>query len=176
MSLPVSVPSKSKDDKFASNFPGLLVPMAGKRLVLLAAAVGGAAFVLTTLLDWFLLRMEKWRALSTSTISNAIFAVVVTVLLWEILRYNRQRQAQVLHRLETINEMNHHIRNALQVISFNVRPSAHDAEELAEINQAVTRVQWALREILPKLEPQFTPFEGSARKQQETAQEDRRRE
>ncbi|MFB3915902.1 MAG: hypothetical protein ACE14M_04195 [Terriglobales bacterium] len=168
MSLPATAPSKPKGDKFISNLPGLLVPLASERVGIVAAGFGAAAFVLTTVLDWFLLRMERWHPLAATAMSNTIFAVLVILLTWELLRYNQQRQAQVVHRLETINEMNHHIRNALQVISFNLRPSAHNASDLAEINQALNRVQWALREILPKLEPHFTPFEGSARLHRES--------
>ena len=62
--------------------------------------------------------------------------------------------------LETIDEMNHHIRNALQVISFNSQATGE--AKLAEIDQAVERIHWAISEILPKVEPEFTGFEGPA--------------
>ena len=68
----------------------------------------------------------------------------------------------------TVAECEKIIFKALQVIAFNARPATRNDTELAEINQAVNRIQWALREIVPKLEPQFTPFEGSARLQQES--------
>ena len=54
--------------------------------------------------------------------------------------------------MKTIAELNHHIRNALQVIKFwgaQQRP-ALDAMQLQLINDSVDRIEWALREVLPK--------------------------
>jgi hypothetical protein len=43
--------------------------------------------------------------------------------------------------------MNHHIRNALQVITY---ATAADTEESVElIRDSVERIEWALREVLP---------------------------
>jgi hypothetical protein len=44
--------------------------------------------------------------------------------------------------------MNHHIRNALQVITFYSRAGA---KQQVGIVEAVERIQWALREVLPQL-------------------------
>jgi hypothetical protein len=44
-------------------------------------------------------------------------------------------------------EMNHHVRNALQVISFHSRSAAND-EAIKAIDHAVARITWALREVL----------------------------
>jgi hypothetical protein len=55
-------------------------------------------------------------------------------------------------RMKTIAELNHHIRNALQVIKFwgaQHRP-ALDAMQLQLINDSVDRIEWALREVLPR--------------------------
>ena len=43
--------------------------------------------------------------------------------------------------------MNHHVRNALQAISYV--PYAEQAKQILLIQQSVNRIQWALREILP---------------------------
>jgi hypothetical protein len=42
--------------------------------------------------------------------------------------------------------MNHHIRNALQVIVYP-SPSAEEAAQ--RIGDAIARIDWALREVLP---------------------------
>ncbi|HEY6938920.1 MAG TPA: hypothetical protein VI424_17300 [Terriglobales bacterium] len=39
----------------------------------------------------------------------------------------------------------------LQVISFTVHANQEHAKEVANIDRAVSRIQWALREILPKM-------------------------
>jgi two-component sensor histidine kinase len=75
--------------------------------------------------------------------------------------HDRKERVRVIERLATIDEMNHHIRNALQIISFNAHGESSETE-LAEIRQAVTRIQWSLNEILPKVEPEFAPFDRSA--------------
>jgi hypothetical protein len=57
----------------------------------------------------------------------------------------RQRQSAAV-----IEQMNHHIRNALQVIVARASLN-HDTEpELRQIDDAVARIDWALREILPQ--------------------------
>jgi hypothetical protein len=65
-----------------------------------------------------------------------------------IIVYERRRRKRIQEKLEIIELMNHHVRNALQLIAFS--PHAHQREEnLALIQQAVERIEWALREILP---------------------------
>ena len=47
-----------------------------------------------------------------------------------------------------IRLMNHHVRNSLQVISFAA--SSPQQEELGNnLRDAVERIEWALREVLP---------------------------
>jgi hypothetical protein len=54
--------------------------------------------------------------------------------------------------MHTIAELNHHIRNALQVIKFlgGQQRSGLDAMQLQLINDSVDRIEWALREVLPR--------------------------
>lgn len=66
-----------------------------------------------------------------------------------VLGYARLRMQFVAERLNTIALMNHHVRNALQVIR-DARYVQPENQKLAEIvEDAVTRIDWALREILP---------------------------
>jgi hypothetical protein len=57
----------------------------------------------------------------------------------------RQRQGAAV-----IDQMNHHIRNALQVIVARANLDHEAKPELQQINDAVARIDWALREILPQ--------------------------
>ena len=41
--------------------------------------------------------------------------------------------------------MNHHVRNALQVIAY----SDNSTEQPSVVQDAVRRIEWALREVLP---------------------------
>src|SRR6185437_12642996 len=51
-------------------------------------------------------------------ISNSLTGIVAGAFFWQARRRERERQMFIRGRLHTISEMNHHIRNALQVISF----------------------------------------------------------
>ena len=62
--------------------------------------------------------------------------------------YERERSRYLTAKLKTIELMNHHVRNALQVISYSTYMEAQ-ARPINEIRDAVNRIDWALREILP---------------------------
>lgn len=78
-------------------------------------------------------------------LNDVVSAIVIGLL---IILYENRRRRRMQERLEIIEQMNHHVRNALQLISLS--PHAHQREEhLAMIQQAVDRIDWALREVLP---------------------------
>jgi hypothetical protein len=131
-----------------------------EHVFLLALLLAGVVACLTLAMDWFLLRYQGLKPMAMAAISDLILSLIAFALLFLLLGRARQRRHQVVHQLEVIDQMNHHIRNALQVISFNARPVTRNDWELAEIKKAVERIHWTLREILPKLEPQYLPFEN----------------
>jgi len=59
-------------------------------------------------------------------------------------KLRRQRQL-----MSVIADMNHHTRNALQVIVSRSVLSIADSAAIGDIQQAVGRIDWCLREILP---------------------------
>jgi len=77
-----------------------------------------------------------------------LVGLVAAALVYFLSVRERQRRAYVDCRLRVIAEMNHHIRNALQVITFYSRRG--EKQEVGVI-EAVERIQWALREVLPQL-------------------------
>jgi hypothetical protein len=105
-------------------------------------------FVVTSFADLVML-YEHQPARLTIEISDAISAVIIGVLGYQLLRLQRQRREHLRRRLETIADMNHHVRNALQVIAFSTHQKSQ--EEIAAIKDSVNRIQWALRELLPKI-------------------------
>jgi hypothetical protein len=81
-------------------------------------------------------------------LSNSLTGIVAGAFFWQAMRRDRDRREFVLGRLHTISEMNHHIRNALQVISlYSYREQ--DEKTLEMLRRAVTRIEWALNEVLP---------------------------
>lgn len=62
--------------------------------------------------------------------------------------YERRRERELVKKLQIIELMNHHVRNALQPIMY-VPYSQDQQQQLSAIRDAVRRIDWALREILP---------------------------
>ncbi len=62
--------------------------------------------------------------------------------------YARRRLQFVAERLKTVALMNHHVRNALQVIR-DAHYIKNKENVAAMIEDAVNRIDWALREVLP---------------------------
>jgi hypothetical protein len=61
--------------------------------------------------------------------------------------YEQRQYRALLARIGVIAAMNHHVRNALQAITFS--RYAEDAKQIEMIQNATQRIQWALDEILP---------------------------
>lgn len=61
--------------------------------------------------------------------------------------YEQRQYRNTLNKIRVIAAMNHHIRNALQAITY--APYADQKRQIALIAESVNRIQWALREILP---------------------------
>jgi two-component sensor histidine kinase len=81
-------------------------------------------------------------------LSNTLTGVVAGGFFWQALRRERERRHFIRQRLHTISEMNHHIRNALQVISFQAYRDQNE-KNVEVVRQAVNRIEWALKEVLP---------------------------
>ena len=79
--------------------------------------------------------------------SNALTGIVAGFLFYSLTNSQRLRRKLVRERLRTIAEMNHHIRNSLQVITYATAADTDESVEL--IRESVERIEWALREVLP---------------------------
>jgi hypothetical protein len=100
-------------------------------------------FLLGGLSDFWL--REHTAGWSVTLMHDALIGVGAGLL---VLLYERRQRQNLLRKLEVIRLMNHHVRNSLQVISFAA--SDPKREELAtELRDAVGRIEWALREVLP---------------------------
>lgn len=91
-------------------------------------------------------------AASGTLIDDALLGIFAGLCLFFLLRHvdtarelRRRQQYAVV-----ISELNHHVRNALQVIITRADLTVHSLPELEDIVSAVNRIEWALREILPR--------------------------
>ena len=102
------------------------------------------------ILDWLLVK-EGLPRLDMIIFSNGLTGLFAGGLFWQMAREAKASRDLVAERMKTIAELNHHIRNALQVIKFlGMKRSGLDAVQLQLINDSVDRIEWALREVLPR--------------------------
>jgi hypothetical protein len=84
--------------------------------------------------------------------SNLLTGIVAAAFYAYFSEAERERRKLVQQRLRTIAEMNHHIRNALQIITYAA--SAQKREDSVQlIRGSVERIEWSLREVLPGYAP-----------------------
>ena len=116
--------------------------------ILLAGIAAALIFLVSVTADLILLHGHEPARL-TIEISDAVSAAVIGFLSYRIIRLQQQRREYVRQKVEVIADMNHHVRNALQVISLTTHGGKQ--EEIVAIRESVNRIQWALRELLPKI-------------------------
>ncbi len=136
--------------------------MLTRNLPLIATCVGVVVFAASMAIDWLLFAHSE-RAVAVVA-SNALAALVTAALVFTVLAFGRRQRLEMETRMEALLEVNHHIRNALQSLTFAAGSLKNRQERESEaVSEAIQRIQWALREVLPKVEPAYEPFEGSAR-------------
>jgi signal transduction histidine kinase len=115
----------------------------------------GVSFVLVTAVGYFLDRLLLDTGLSrwhTILFSNAITGTVAALFLAYRQQQHRRELELMEQRMQIVGDMNHHIRNALQVIVYFAQ-NAKDRESADRLRDSIDRIQWALREVLPRYSP-----------------------
>jgi len=112
----------------------------------LKRAVAGVAIAVLVfwgggVLDWLVTRAYLPRI--SLMLGGAAIAVIVGYLVFRILTDIYQRYRELLDRLERIAELNHEIRNALQVIAYYNVPG----RTMAPVNAEIVRIASSLRGI-----------------------------
>ena len=121
-----------------------------RRSGLLSLLVVVVVSLIGIVLDRILLK-EGITRLDMLIFSNGLTGLFAGGLFYQMAREAKASRALVEERMKTIAELNHHIRNALQVIKFlGGQRSGLDAVQLQLINDSADRIEWALREVLPR--------------------------
>ena len=110
--------------------------------VLKPFGIGVSLFILGVSSDWLSRNFldTSWKILDDLVLAGTAGGIV----LW----YERLRTRALLQRLLLVSEMNHHVRNALQAVIYAA--AVQKDEQLSTIvRDAVERIDWALREVLP---------------------------
>jgi len=105
----------------------------------LAFIAGMIIFALLLLVDQFSIRFGLTRLQRFG--DDLLGGIVVGLIAFIV---ERRRSQYLAERLAVIYLMNHHVRNALQAIKF----AQHSDHHVRVIDDAVARIEWALREVL----------------------------
>jgi hypothetical protein len=118
-----------------------------RRLLLVIAGFALAAFLITELMHYLLVPdLGPYRE---RIMAEGGSALILGMLAAKLLHNAYQARQHALARLRVIGELNHHVRNALEVISLSAYIT-HDEEAIRHIMEGVNRIDWALREILSR--------------------------
>jgi hypothetical protein len=132
--------------------PGRLLPEIPSRRFIVGASlgVGFVSFLATELLHYWL--VPDLGRYQERLLAEGLSALIVSVLVARLVSVTCQRQRLTMARMQVIDEMNHHIRNALAPISLSV-DAIENQQLVSTISEGVDRIDWALREILPREVP-----------------------
>jgi hypothetical protein len=138
---------------FGDNSPMQKKPAVSSRKAILSVILTFACFSLGVTVE-AVLRHEGVRGwpLWIDNVGAALMLGLVVIL------YERRRERELIRKLQVIELMNHHVRNALQPVMY--LPHFQDQQlQLNTIRESVQRIDWALREILPgaadEAEPEY---------------------
>ena len=104
-----------------------------------------------------LLRHEGIPGRDLLFLSDVLVGAVAAILVYILAEFEERKRKAVAERLKVIADLNHHIRNALQVIIYHSSVKEDEEKSIALIDDAVKRIAWALHEVLPQLPGDFAP-------------------
>jgi hypothetical protein len=111
---------------------------------LVGLAIGAFVFLSGGVLDWFVTR--RYLPRESLMLAGAAVALAGGVLVFRILTDIQVRYQAMRDRLSRIAELNHHIRNALQVIAYHNVPQRAE-RAIQQVNAEVLRIESALRDV-----------------------------
>ena len=82
-------------------------------------------------------------------VSNLLTGIVAAGLFLQIKLRAEEKQRLWEQRLQKLAEMNHHVRNALQVLAYYASQT-EDTRAARLIKESIQRIEWTLIEVLPR--------------------------
>jgi hypothetical protein len=135
-------------------------PVMSSRKAILSLILAFVSFSLGVTVEAMLRRggVSGWTLWIDNMSAALLLGLVVFI-------YERRRERELIRKLQVIELMNHHVRNALQPVMY--LPHLRDQQmQLNTIRESVQRIDWALREILPgsaeEEEPAYKNQSGAA--------------
>jgi hypothetical protein len=100
------------------------------------------------LFDRLMLR-EGISRIDVLTVSNLLTGIVAAGLFLQVKLRAAEKQRLWEQRLQKLADMNHHVRNALQVLAFYASQT-EDSRAAKLIKESIQRIEWTLIEVLPR--------------------------
>lgn len=100
------------------------------------------------LFDRLMLR-EGISRIDILMVSNLLTGIVAAGLFLQIKLRAAEKQRLWEERLQKLADMNHHVRNALQVLAFYASQT-QDSRAAKLIKESIQRIEWTLIEVLPR--------------------------
>ena len=123
-------------------------------VVLVAFAIGISTVVVSVAVDWVLHGrglVESWEIFGPGRnvyASDLLAALVAGAASGIALGRLQARRRQLLTRMQAVEDVNHHVRNALTAVALSA--ALHEDAELNErVRDAAERIDWVLRDVLP---------------------------
>lgn len=116
-----------------------------------AYAFGIFVFAVGVLLDVLLNDIGLPRPM-TLIIDDVLTGLAAGVAAWLVFRSELRRREQEMQRFLVLDETNHHVRNALQIMVLHAY--SMEGPQATELRRAVARIEWTLNEVLPRIGPQ----------------------
>ena len=114
-----------------------------RRSIALSVAVGGVVVLLTLAFD-LLIDLLHPHGLWFLLLNDVAIGIVCAVI---VLLYEQRRRRELAAKLNVIAEMNHRVRNELEVIQYSAY-TTKEKEHMQIIGESVSKIETALTEIL----------------------------
>ena len=115
----------------------------------LAALACAVAVALAKISAAILLLNDPWHHEGLLIVDAALSGTLAGALVWILLGLVRGRRRRLIEYVRRVADLNHHIRNALQILVYQATLTHSDPEQIAQVENTVRRVDAALHEIFP---------------------------
>ncbi len=113
------------------------------------SATAGATMAFLTMAYDMMVDPRHPHSLWFFLFSDVLIGIAVAII---VLVYEQRRRRELAAKLAVIAEMNHRVRNALEVIQYSAY-ATHEKQHIAMIGESVAKIETALNEILPSRKP-----------------------
>jgi hypothetical protein len=122
-----------------------MTPLNRARKYVLTAIAAVLTFCGGAAIDFAFSKLHILR--EATYIDDVLLACLAGAFIFALETYHERENRRLNELAELVVQMNHHIRNALQVISY-AHVSQPDSELSAGVNDSILRIEWVLREVL----------------------------